>query len=79
MAKERTYLLEDWEHRALMNAVDVLCGVYANGVESPDVKALLREYGPGTPAGMRARTLFRHLDRLSHIRVDQIRPKTDGI
>jgi len=76
MAKERTYLLEDADHRALTMALEVLCGVYAGGVESPDVKRLLKEYGPGTQAGRHAIALVRHLDKLRRIRIDQIRPKT---
>ncbi len=63
--KQREYLLTSQEHADLQNALDVLCGCYSDGVNSPEVQELLARYGPGTPAGTRARLLFGHISRLS--------------
>ena len=52
-----TGITED-EARDLCNALDVLCGCYLDGVDSPSVKRLLKDYGPGTNRGKRARRLF---------------------
>jgi hypothetical protein len=63
--KQREYLLTSQEHADLQNALDVLCGCYGEGASSPEVQELLARYGPGTPAGTRARLLFGHINRLS--------------
>jgi hypothetical protein len=63
--KQREYLLTSQEHADLQNALDVLCGCYSDGVNSPEVKELLALYASGTPAGARARLLFGRINRLS--------------
>ena len=52
------------EARDLCNALDVLCGCYLGGVESPDVKRLLKDYAYGTKRGKRARRLFNVIPHL---------------
>ena len=46
------------EAQDLCNALDVLCGCYLDGVDSPSVKRLLKDYAHGTKRGKRARRLF---------------------
>jgi hypothetical protein len=63
--EKRDYLLTTQEACDLRNALDVLCDCYAGGVDSPEVKDLLKRYACGTTAGTRARRLFRHIDNMA--------------
>tara|TARA_R110002050_G_scaffold225135_1_gene360995 strand:+ start:215 stop:442 length:228 start_codon:yes stop_codon:yes gene_type:complete len=72
--KKRTTLLTFEEARDLCNALDVLCSCYG---DDDIVKKILRRYKPGTVGGERARGLFQHISRLSHIQIDQIKGLDD--
>jgi hypothetical protein len=52
------------EVQDLCNALDVLCGCYADGIHSSSVQRLLKDYAPGTKRGTRARRLFNVLPLL---------------
>ena len=52
-------LMNDQDSTDVCNALDVLCGCYAEGVHSSTVKSLLLRYAPGTEDGDRARELLR--------------------
>ena len=69
--KKRTTLFTVEEVKDLWNALDVLCSCYGN--DDRFVKKILRRYKHGTVGGERARDLFRHISRLSHIQIDQIK------
>ncbi len=56
-----SYALSRQDVTDIRNALDVLCGCYANGIESTYAQELLSRYGPGTKDGIRARTLFNRL------------------
>jgi len=73
--KKRTTLLTPEEVQDLCNALDVLCSCYGN--DDRFVKKILRRYKHGTVGGERARGLFRHISKLSHIRIDQIKDLPD--
>ena len=73
--KKRTTLLTFEEANDLCHALDVLCSCY--GDDDRFVKAILRRYKPGTVGGKRARGLFQHISRLSHIQIDQIKGLDD--
>ena len=62
------------EARDLCNALDVLCSCYG---DDDIVEKILRRYKPGTVGGKRARGLFQHISRLSHIQIDQIKGLDD--
>ena len=72
--KKRTTLLTFEEARDLCNALDVLCSCYG---DDDIVEKILRRYKPGTVGGKRARGLFQHISRLSHIQIDQIKGLDD--
>ena len=74
-SKKRTTLFTVEEVKDLWNALDVLCSCY--GDDDRFVKAILRRYKPGTVGGKRARGLFHHISRLSHIQIDQIKNLDD--
>lgn len=67
----RTTLLTDYEVYDLCNALDVLCGCYADGESGPEVQNLLKRYAAGTPDGQRARALFNQVRTLGRIRIDR--------
>jgi len=73
--KKRTTLLTPEEVQDLCNALDVLCSCYGN--DDRFVKKILRRYKHGTVGGERARGLFQHISKLSHIRIDQIKDLPD--
>ena len=73
--KKRTTLFTPEEVQDLWNALDVLCSCY--GDDDRFVKKILRDYKSGTTRGERARLLFRHISKLSHIRIDQIKDSDD--
>ena len=73
--KKRTTLFTVEEVKDLWNALDVLCSCYGN--DDRFVKNILRRYKHGTVGGERARGLFQHISRLSHIRIDQIKDSAD--
>lgn len=73
--KKRTTLFTSEEVQDLWNALDVLCSCY--GDDDRVVKRILRDYKPGTTRGVRARCLFKHISRLSCIRIDQIKDLDD--
>lgn len=68
----RETLLTAKEQSDLLNALDVLCGCYADGVNSPDVQTILKRYEAGKPDGIRARTLFKHLPKLAKVQLSRI-------
>lgn len=76
---KRQTLLTVEEVIDLHNALDVLCGCYADGTDSPFVQELLERYAPGTPEGKRARALFTHLQKLASIRIEQISPQNNNL
>lgn len=59
------------EVQDLLNALDVLCSCYADGISSPSVKRLLKDYAPGTKRGTRARRLFNVLPKLIDRLIDE--------
>ena len=59
------------EVQDLLNALDVLCSCYADGINSPSVKRLLKDYAPGTKRGTRARRLFNVLPKLIDRLIDE--------
>jgi hypothetical protein len=67
----RTTLLTNDEVYDLCNALDVLCGCYAEGESGPEVQDLLKRYAVGTPGGRRARALFNQVQTLGRIRIDR--------
>lgn len=73
--KKRTTLFTSEEVQDLWNALDVLCSCY--GDDDRFVKKILRRYKHGTVGGERARGLFHHISRLSHIQIDQIKDADD--
>ena len=68
--KKRTTLFTPEEVQDLCNALDVLCSCYN---DDQFVKKLLSNYKSGTTRGERARRLFKHISKLSHIQIDQIK------
>ncbi len=75
---KRQTLLTPQEVIDLHNALDVLCGCYADGTDSPFVQDLLQRYAPGTSDGKRARALFTHLQKLASVRIDQLSPQANA-
>lgn len=74
MTKEkRDCLLTMQEACDLRNALDVLCGCYADGIDEPIVRDLLKRYACGTTAGTRARRLFRHIDALARTPISALK------
>lgn len=59
------------EVQDLCNALDVLCGCYADGINSPSVQRLLKDYSHGTKRGNRARRLFNVLPHLIDRLIDE--------
>jgi len=75
-SKKRTTLFTVEEVKDLWNALDVLCSCYGD-TDDRIVKGIFRRYKAGTVHGERARDLFHHISRLSHIRLDQIKDLPD--
>jgi len=76
MTTKHRQLLTWQEVSDLHNALDVLCGCYADGPNSPFVQELLDRYGKDSPDRKRAMALFRRVQAISRVSTADINPTT---